>query len=123
MHANRLAEHILSMVSIIIRVTKAEPGRDPVQELFKQQIPMVFTLTELNWWKAILSKWFNIVVTFAWSFMDLFVMLVSVGLASQFKQINSDLQLVRGRVTNCFLPYISFSMNRFFPMWFLVYTR
>lgn len=86
------------MASIIMGAIKAQPRREPLIELFQTQIPMVFTLTELTWWKAILSKWFNIVVTFAWSFMDLFVMLVSVGLASQFKQINADLQLVKGRV-------------------------
>lgn len=74
------------------------PKRDPLHVLFETQIPLIFTLTELTWWKAIFSKWFNIVVTFAWSFMDLFVMVVSVGLASLFKQINFDLQQMKGRV-------------------------
>lgn len=72
--------------------------RDPMLVLFETQVPLIFTLTELTWWKAILSKWFNIVVTFAWSFMDLFVMVVSIGLASIFKQINIDLQQMKGRV-------------------------
>lgn len=77
---------------------KAQPKKDSIKELFETQIPLIFTLTELTWWKALLSKWFNIVVTFVWSFMDLFVMVVSIGLASQFKQINADLKRVKGRV-------------------------
>lgn len=84
------------MVSIVMEALSKE--KDPLQELFKTQVPMVFTLTELTWWKAILSKWFNVVVTFVWSFMDLFVMIVSVGLASLFQQINLDLQQMKGKV-------------------------
>lgn len=30
--------------------------------------------------------------------MDLFVMIISIGLASRFKQINEDLQRVKGQV-------------------------
>lgn len=91
------------MLSIIMGALKAEPRKDPLKELFETQVPLIFTLTELTWWKAILSKWFNIVVTFAWSFMDLFVMVVSIGLASQFKQINTDLQQMKGRVRMCYV--------------------
>lgn len=86
------------MVSIMVGAIKAQPPRNPVQELFEIQIPLLFTLTELTWWKAILSKWFNIVVTFAWSFLDLFVMIVSVGLTSQFKQLNADLKRAKEQV-------------------------
>lgn len=84
------------MVSIMMQAISAK--KNPLKELFEVQIPLVFTLTELTWWKAILSKWFNVVVTFAWSFMDLFVIVVSVGLTSQFRQINADLQQMKGKV-------------------------
>lgn len=89
-------EHSLNMVSIMASAIKA--SKNPLQELFEVQVPFLFIITELTWWKAILSKWFNIVVTFAWSFMDLFVMIVSVGLAAQFKQLNTDLKRVKGQV-------------------------
>lgn len=79
-------------------MVSAKPPKNPLQELFEIQVPYLFILTELTWWKAILSKWFNIVVTFAWSFMDLFVMIVSCGLAAQFEQLNTDLKRVKGKV-------------------------
>lgn len=88
----------------MVSAIKADPPKNPVQQLFETQVPFLFILTELTWWKAILSKWFNIVVTFAWSFMDLFVMIVSVGLAAQFEQLNTDLKRVKGQV----LSYIEF---------------
>lgn len=92
------------MVSIIVSALSNK--QDPLEELFETQIPMVFTLTELTWWKAILAKWFNIIVTFVWSFMDLFVMLVSIGLTSQFQQINADLNHMKGKVQTHFHRFI-----------------
>lgn len=77
----------------------AQPKRDPIIEIFLTQVPLVFELTELTLWKAIVSKWFNVVFTFSWSFMDLFVIIISVGLVSQLKRINSDLQLMTGQVS------------------------
>lgn len=98
-----LVEHILNILSIIMEAMSRQPQKNPLRVLFEVQVPLIFTFTELNWWKALLSKWFNIVVTFAWTFMDLFVMCISVGLASQFKQINADLQQMKGRVSLRFL--------------------
>lgn len=60
-------EHVLNMMSIVFGAIYGNPKKEPVRELFLTQIPLIFTLTELTWWKAILSKWFNIVVTFAWN--------------------------------------------------------
>lgn len=88
----------MNTASIVMGSLSVQPQKNAILELFETQVPLVFTLTELTWWNAILSKWFNVVVTFAWSFMDLFVMIVSVGLASQFRQINADLQHIKGRV-------------------------
>lgn len=89
---------MLNIVSIIMEAITKTPEKNPLNVLFEVQVPLLFTFTELTWWKAVLSKWFNVVVTFTWSFMDLFVMCCSVGLASQFKQINADLQHMKGRV-------------------------
>lgn len=36
--------------------------------------------------------------------MDLFVMTISIGLTSQFKQINADLQRIKGQV--CIYTYL-----------------
>lgn len=33
-------------------------------------------------------QWINVLMTFSWNFIDLFVILISIGLATRFKQIN-----------------------------------
>lgn len=95
-------EHCLNIVSILYATTKNTPEKDPIEELFKVQLPILFTVTKFSLWKAIPSKWFNIIMTFVWSYMDLFVITVSIGLASLFKQLNADLERVRGKVTRYF---------------------
>lgn len=49
-------------------------------------------------WIAIVGKVTNVIATFCWNFMDLFVMIISIGLSSRFKQINKDLQRIKGQV-------------------------
>lgn len=44
-----------------------------------------------------LAKAINIIATFVWSYTDLFVIVVSIGLVSKLKQINEDLFEVKGR--------------------------
>lgn len=36
-------------------------------------------------------EWINILMTYSWNFIDLFVILISVGLAARFNQINGRL--------------------------------
>lgn len=76
------------------------PDRSPAKELFATQLPFVFDYTEFSWWKAITFKWFNLILTFAWSYSDLFVILISVGLSTLFKRINCDLERCRGKHMN-----------------------
>lgn len=84
-------EHILSMASSINSTILTQPDKDPVRELFKGPLPFLFTITKFTIWKAAISKWLNIILTFAWSYMDLFIMIISVGLSSQFRQLNENL--------------------------------
>lgn len=51
-------------------------------------------------WKAILVDIINMLSTFSWNFVDLFLILVSMALADQFQQLNSRLNSVRGKVSN-----------------------
>lgn len=58
---------------------------------------MLFHITDYSLLKGILGKMVNILATFAWSFMDLFVMLISVGLSSRFELINTMLFRAKGK--------------------------
>lgn len=78
---------------------------DPLNELLKITLPELFSLVEYSTWLAIIGKFLNVASTFAWNYMDLFVMLISLGLSSRFKQINVDLQRVKGTVILVFFLY------------------
>lgn len=60
----------------------------------------IFELVEYSLWLGCIGKFLNIVATFAWNFMDLFIILVSVGLTSLFERINEDLNRVKGEVSH-----------------------
>nr|AUD08731.1 gustatory receptor 11 [Nilaparvata lugens] len=58
----------------------------------------VFSQTEVSLWIAAPLSVLNLLVTCAWNFMDLFIMVLSVALAARFKQINDKLESVKGKV-------------------------
>lgn len=93
-----VVEHSLNVAVILFDASVNKPDKDPLNELFETQLPFVFTYTDLTWWKAIIGKWFNIILTFVWSYTDLFVILVSIGLSTLFKRINRDLERHRSQV-------------------------
>lgn len=84
---------------VLYDATVLTPDKNPFEELFKTQLPYVFTYTKFTWWKAIIAKWFNIILTFVWSYTDLFVILLSIGLSTLYEQINCDLEHCRGKVS------------------------
>ncbi|XP_070498769.1 gustatory receptor for sugar taste 64f-like [Chironomus tepperi] len=43
-------------------------------------------------------QYINISFTFAWSFIDLFIMIMSMSIATKFKMINERLELFKGRI-------------------------
>lgn len=47
---------------------------------------------------GILVELMNLSFTFGWNYMELFVMIVSMGLMTRFQQINQRVELLRGRV-------------------------
>lgn len=71
--------------------------RDPIQAFYIANYPQVFLLFPYSGLLGTFTKFLNIIATFAWSYTDLFVIVVSIGLASKFKEINFDLMEVKGR--------------------------
>lgn len=88
--------------------------KDPIQAYFVSSFPQVFLIFQYSGGLGMATKFLNVVATFTWSytgklknilypenflnfkFSDLFVIIVSIGLASKFKQINEDLMAIKG---------------------------
>jgi gustatory receptor len=49
---------------------------------------------------AVFTSVVSIIASFYWSYADVFVMLVSIALASRFKLLNSSLKKVKGKVSD-----------------------
>lgn len=98
-----VGEHILSLISTAHYTNTCFPQDDAVEKFLEVQISEVFYYLPYSLWFVIPGKFTNIAATFCWNFMDLFVMMVSIGLSSRFKQINEDLQRVKGQVNSIIL--------------------
>lgn len=93
-----LAEHVLNAFSIVYFAKVCLDRDDLYEELFRVQLSHLFIVFPYSVWIAIVGKVVNVIATFCWNYMDLFVMMISAGLSTRFKQINEDLQRIKGKV-------------------------
>lgn len=93
-----IVEHILNMISIWYYSANCLNQSEPAKELLKANLSQLFQFVEFSYWSAFIGKIVNISATFAWNYMDLFVMVISLGFSSRFKQINDDLHRIKGEV-------------------------
>lgn len=94
------AEHLLSIISLAfysVMCTKVKT--DPFEDYFKIDLNEMFAYLEYSPLLAISGKTINILSTFLWTYMDLFIMVISVGLSTQFRKINRHLMKYKGQVS------------------------
>lgn len=96
-----LAETLLSNISGIQKANDCMKTTNPIKNVFMEQMPHIFHFTSYSSTKAILGKFVNVMATFAWTYMDLFIMVISVGLVTRFQQINKSLMEHKGQVRFC----------------------
>lgn len=86
------AEHLLSIVSALLNMCDTVS----YDEFLRGHLSHLFVVLPYNHPTVVIGKFFNIISTFAWNFMDLFVILNSIGIANTFKQL-SDFICHEGR--------------------------
>ncbi|KAK4879373.1 hypothetical protein RN001_007519 [Aquatica leii] len=57
--------------------------------------PHIFPYTKYAHWKGVILQIMNILLTFSWTFNDLFIMLISTGLAVRFQEITVRLRTLK----------------------------
>lgn len=97
-----LIEHLLSIVSQISLVWDCPMIQNIFQAYMVRSFPMVFFFFPYSIPLSILVKFGHITATFIWSFTDLFVILISMGLSSHFDRINERMIRVKGKVWKLF---------------------
>jgi gustatory receptor len=73
-------------------------GFDVIRAFYVTWFEQVFKVTDYALWKALLLQLSNFVATFTWSYMDMFVTLVSMALTQKYLQLHERLLAVRGKV-------------------------
>ncbi|XP_033242684.1 gustatory receptor for sugar taste 64f isoform X1 [Drosophila miranda] len=90
------AEHLLSMISAIHYARYCNSTSDPIKNYFLRTNDEIFYVTSYSTALALWGKFQNVYSTFIWNYMDMFVMIVSIGLAAKFRQLNNDLRNFKG---------------------------
>ncbi|XP_011340011.1 gustatory receptor for sugar taste 64f isoform X2 [Ooceraea biroi] len=95
-----LVEHgasVLSAYMSAIECAEFRGDKDVIGTYFQSQFPQIFSSMSYSLWKGIIVDVINILSTFSWNFVDLFLILISIALADQFRQMNSRLFAIRGK--------------------------
>jgi gustatory receptor len=86
------------MITLTHTANNCAAIKDPIRAFFVVSLTQIFYVTEYSPYISVVGKIGNVLVTFIWSYTDLFVMLISIGLASRFKLINDFIQKHKGKV-------------------------
>ncbi|XP_039965715.1 gustatory receptor 5a for trehalose-like [Bactrocera tryoni] len=93
-----LTEHLLSTISAIHFTIHCATHGDAVESYFTAVSSHIFLVFDYSTWLAWFGKILNVFMTFGWSYMDVFLMIIGIGLSSLFGQVQSSLELVKGQV-------------------------
>lgn len=96
-------EHILCLLSTAYNIHHEIVEckwlvKHPVDHFLKKQFGFIFTQIPYHILYAIPIEILNISMTLNWNYMDLFLMIISIGLTVRFQQINIKLEEFRGKV-------------------------
>lgn len=93
-------ENTLSVVTLIHFVVVCQKEKDPIVELLRMQATYtsIFSSQIVN---LICGKTINISATFIWSYLDVFVITISLGISMHFRLYNDEIRQSKG-VVNIF---------------------
>lgn len=89
-------EHGLSDGSLLHYIITCLREREVIIAFVRINIPHVDIIPL---WAAFFLNFVNISATFVWNYTDIFIMIVSIGLTTNFKLINRELELANAEVS------------------------
>lgn len=78
--------------------TKGIEVDEPLTYFLKDQFGFIFEVVPFSLPMAFFVEAMNMSFTFAWNFMETFVMLISLSLSTRFEQVNDRIRKFHGRV-------------------------
>lgn len=90
-----IIEHFATIMSSYHFVLKCGKGNDVLADFYKGRLIQLFSITEYALWKALIGECIYFMGAFVWNYMNVFIIMISLGLSSRFKQINDELKRVK----------------------------
>nr|XP_016936634.1 gustatory receptor 5a for trehalose [Drosophila suzukii] len=87
-----LMEHLLSIISVVY-YDFCPRRRDPVESYLHGTSAQLFAVFPYSNWLGWLGKIQNLLLTFGWSYMDIFLMMLGMGLSEMLARLNRSLEL------------------------------
>lgn len=109
-----LVEHSLAILNGIRNISNCVNVSSSVEAYFRQHFPQFYYFTSYHIAKGVLLHVMNFYLTFSWNFMDLFIIIISVGLATRLRQINSSMLSGQKIVSLNFSIYIITNFIEYF---------
>lgn len=98
-----LLEHLLSLAvhrvktNYEVDVCNWTRNSSFIENFISKHLYFIFNFIEYNHIYGFVAEYFNVSCTFLWSFLDIFIMIVSIGLAYNFELINNRIEYFQGR--------------------------
>lgn len=84
-------EHLLSIISVVY-YDFCPRRSDPVESYLLGASAQLFEVFPYSNWLAWLGKIQNVLLTFGWSYMDIFLMMLGMGLSEMLARLNRSLE-------------------------------
>lgn len=94
-----IVEHLLSVTKGISFSRNCSKIANGVEAFYRKSAPQIFNHIEFNTARACVCSFFLITSTFLWNYMDVFIIVISLGLSSKFRQMNQILFEQKRKVT------------------------
>lgn len=100
-----LIEHFMSLTSqyqkVIyeIEVCNWKQGNF-IQNFISKHLLFVFSVIDYNIFAGLLAEYLNVSFTFYWSFLDIFITVVSIGIAFNYEMINNRIKSYRAQIVS-----------------------
>lgn len=89
-----------------------EKDKDPLLEHINTNVPLIYTdVDHISIPEAICVKFINIIVTFTWSYLDVFIMTIGIGLTTHFRLFNDELVRTKNEVSHSITQMHSIFLN------------
>ncbi|KPU75186.1 uncharacterized protein Dana_GF21367, isoform B [Drosophila ananassae] len=86
-----LMEHLLSIIAVVY-YDFCPRRRDPVESYLRGTSLHLFEVFAYSNWLGWLGKLQNVLLTFGWSYMDIFLMIIGMGLSEMLARLNRSLK-------------------------------